>query len=100
MFEQNEVELKILGADYRILCGVDDETNLRSIVESLEEKLLHIKKKYPHAPNEKIIMLHAINMMRKMQKLEERIVKFEDHAKTLNAKIDDGLNKGFKHSIK
>lgn len=62
MSDKNSISIKILGRDYQIACGPDEENALRQAATYLNKQMEQIKKHGPTLGFEKIAVMTALNI--------------------------------------
>ncbi|MBN4075036.1 MAG: cell division protein ZapA [SAR86 cluster bacterium] len=62
MSEKNSITIKILGRDYQIACGPDEEDALRQAATYLNKQMEKVKKQGSTLGFEKIAVMTALNI--------------------------------------
>jgi cell division protein ZapA len=78
------VEISILGQQYKIACPDGEEQTLHNTVEQFTDKLQSIKKNTRSLRNEQLIVMAALNFCHELNTEKE---KNKEHAQQLNARI-------------
>ena len=62
MSDKNSISIKILGRDYQIACGPDEENALRQAASYLNKQMEQVKKQGSTLGFEKIAVMTALNL--------------------------------------
>lgn len=62
MSEKNSINIKIMGRDYQIACGPDEEDALRQSATYLNKQMEKIKKHGSTLSFEKVVVMTALNI--------------------------------------
>ncbi len=62
MSEKNSINIKIMGRDYQIACGPDEEDALRQSATYLNKQMEKIKKHGSTLGFEKVVVMTALNI--------------------------------------
>lgn len=95
MSDQNSITIKIIGRDYQIACGPDEEDALRQAATYLNKQMEKVKKHGSTLGFEKIAVMTALNLSYELLQSSQQADESENGAQQflteLEKKIESAL---------
>ncbi len=98
MSEKNSITIKILGRDYQIACGPDEEDALRQAASYLNKQMEQVKKHGSTLGFEKIAVMTALNISHELLQNSQQANDTESGAQQFLSQLEKKIESALQSS--